>query len=218
LLGEPGDDGLPLVALALRLGRVAAKDVARCTDFDLLDEELGLVPRALDEQRRQGLFVFQDQAADNSAAAFASAENVFELALFKRRNGGSRDHAAVGHDAHPADMKALAQTVDHRQQHSGIGSVAGQHLGADRPALAVDDDRQDHLLQIRPVVLRVAISPEARAAGAVERQAGRIHEDQRQIAKQIAAALEQTLLDQVLRRQGTGYGGRISSPSQAIAR
>ncbi|MGC2198548.1 MAG: hypothetical protein WA633_00140, partial [Stellaceae bacterium] len=39
-----------------------------------------------------------------------------------------------------------------------------------------------------------AISPQAAAAGAVERHTGRVHEDQRQIAKQIAAALEQTLL------------------------
>ena len=87
-------------------------------------------------------------------------------------------------------MKALAQTVDYRQQHDGISRVARQHLGANRPALAVDDDSQDHLLQIGAMVLGVAIGSQAVAPGAVERQAGRVHEDQRQIAKQIAAALE----------------------------
>src|SRR5262249_60349092 len=74
---------------------------------------------------------------------------------------------------------------------------------------AVDDDCQDHLLRVGAMVFGVAISPQV-AAGAVERQTGRVHEDQRQIAKQIAAALEQTLLDQVLdaaRRRGAG-GGR----------
>jgi len=60
------------------------------------------------------------------------------------------------------------------------------------------------------MVLGVAISPQAVAAGAVKRQTGRVHEDQRQIAKQIAAALEQTLLEKVLdaaRRQRAGSGG-----------
>jgi len=75
-------------------------------------------------------------------------------------------------------MKALAQTVDDRQQHNGISRVARQHLGANRPALTVDDDRQDHLLQVGAMVLRVAVSPQTLAASAVERQAGRVHEDQ----------------------------------------
>ena len=38
------------------------------------------------------------------------------FALLQRRDGGGGDHAAVGDDADPADMKALAQTVDNRQQ------------------------------------------------------------------------------------------------------
>jgi hypothetical protein len=107
-------------------------------------------------------------------------------------------------------MEALAQPVDDRQQHGGIGGVARQHLGADRPALTVDDNGQDHLLQIRSMILGVAVSPQAVAAGAVERQAGGVHEDQRQIAEQIAPALEQALLDHVLdaaRRQRAGSGG-----------
>jgi hypothetical protein len=60
------------------------------------------------------------------------------------------------------------------------------------------------------MVLRVAVSPQAFAAGAIERQAGRVHEDQREVAKQITAALEQALLDQVLdaaRRQRVGPDG-----------
>src|SRR5215831_3382586 len=211
LLGEPRDDRLPLIALAFRFGLVAAEDVARRADLDLFDEELGLAPHPLNEQWRQRRVVLEHKPADDGAAALASAENVLQLALLQRRNCGRRDHAAVGDDADPADMKALAQTVDDRQQYGGIGGVARQHLGADRPAVAVDDDSQDHLLQIGAMVLGVAISPEPLAASAVERQTGRVHEDQRQIAKQIAAALEQTLLDQILdaaRRQLAGCGGR----------
>ena len=97
----------------MRLGLIAAQDVARRTDLDFLDEQLGLAPRALDEQRRQGLLVFEDQTA-NDGAALAGAANVFELALLQRRDRRGRDHAAVGNNAHPADVKALAQTVDHR--------------------------------------------------------------------------------------------------------
>src|SRR6516162_10080035 len=84
LFAEPGDDRLPLVAFALRLGLVAAQDVARRTDLDLLDEELGLAPRAVDEQRRQRLLVLEHKAADDDAAALAGAENVFQLAPFER--------------------------------------------------------------------------------------------------------------------------------------
>ena len=67
------------------------------------------------------------------------------------------------------------------------------------------------------MVLGVAIGPQAGAAGAVERQTGRVHEDQRQIAKQIAAALEQALLDQVLdaargQRAGSGGGDLLTKP------
>src|SRR5215467_2105970 len=114
LLGEPGDDRLPLIALAFCFGLVAAQDVARRADLDLFDEELGLASHPLNEQWRQRRFVLEHEPADDGAAALASAENVFQLALLQRRNCGGRDHAAVGDDAHPADMKALAQTVDDR--------------------------------------------------------------------------------------------------------
>src|SRR6516225_6895822 len=42
LLGEPRDDCLLLIALPLRFGLIAARNVVRCADLDLLDEELGL--------------------------------------------------------------------------------------------------------------------------------------------------------------------------------
>jgi hypothetical protein len=186
-------------SLRSRSASVAAQDVVRRADLDSLDKELGFAAHALDQQRRQRLFVVENEVADDGAVALAGTENVFELALLQRRDRRRGDHAAVGNDADPADMEALAQTVDHRQ-----------HLGANRPALAVDDDGQDHLLQVRPIVLRVAVSPQAFAARATKRQTGRVHEDQREIAEQIAAPLEQALLDQVLDaawRQRAG-GGR----------
>ena len=102
--------------------------------------------------------------------AFAHAQNVVDAARLQIGDGGRRDHAAVGNDADAADGEALAQSVDHRQQEGDVGGVAGEHLGADRPARAIDHHRQQHLLQVRPVVLGVAMGAEGRAAGALERQ------------------------------------------------
>src|SRR5215469_9291350 len=178
LFGEPRDDCLPLIALAFRFGLVAAEDIARRADLDLFDKELRLASHPLNEQWRQWRFVLEHEPADDGAAALASAENVFQLALLQRRDGGGGDHAAVGDDAPPADMKALAQTVDDRHQHPRVGGVAGQHLGANRPALAVDDNGEDHLLQVWPVILRMAMSAKTLAASAVEGETGRVQEDQ----------------------------------------
>jgi hypothetical protein len=218
LLAEPGDDGLSFAAVAFRFGLVATHNVARRAKLDLLDEELGLASCTFDQQRRQRLFVLENEAADDGAAALAATENVFELALLQRRDRRGRDHAAVGDNTDPADMEALAQTVDDRQPNRHIGGVAGQHLGANRPPFAVDDDGQDHLLQVRPMVLRVAMRPQTVTVRPAERQTGRVHEDQRQVAEQIAAPFEQALLDQVLdaaRCQSAGRAGAVSSPSQA---
>ena len=46
------------------------------------------------------------------------------------------------------------------------GGIAGPQLGTNGPPAAVDDDGEHDLLQIRAVVLRVSVLPEALAAGA----------------------------------------------------
>jgi hypothetical protein len=76
--------------------------------------------------------------ANDGAAALASAENVFQPPLLKRRDCGSRDHAAVGDDAHPTDVKAPAQSIDDRQQHGRIRGVAGSisvQIGRPSPSM-----------------------------------------------------------------------------------
>src|SRR6516225_6541484 len=84
---------LLLIALPLRFGLIAAENVVRCADLDLLDEQLGLAPHPLNEQWRQRRFVLEHEPADDGAAALASAENVFQLTLLQRGNCCSRDHA-----------------------------------------------------------------------------------------------------------------------------
>ena len=130
--------------------------------------------------------------------ALARAQDVLQLALLEPGDGCGRDHAAVGDDADPADGKAPLQAIDDRQQRRHVGGIARPHLGADRPAVAVDDEAEDHLLQIGPIVLGIAVLAQRLAALAVEGEAGGVHEDGGEVGEQVAAAVEQPLLDQVL--------------------
>src|SRR5260370_21180519 len=86
------------------------------------------------------------------------------------------------------------------------GHIPGSKPG-DRRAFAVDDETEDHLLQVGSIVLGIAVLAERLAALAVERQARRVHEHGGNVREQIAAAFEQPLLDHVLdaaRRQRPG--------------
>lgn len=49
----------------------------------------------------------------------------------------------------------MAQPVDNRDQHADIGGVARPHFRTDRPALAIDDDADDHLVEVGTVILRM---------------------------------------------------------------
>ena len=189
---------MPVGTVLVGLRFVAADDIAGATHHDLLDEELGLAAGALDQERCEGLLVLEHDRAHAPVAALAGAENVFQPPLLQRPDRRRRDHAPVRHHAHPADLEARPKPVHDGQQHRGVGRVAGQHLRAYRPALAINDDGQDHLLQVRPMVLRIAVGAERLAAGALEAQRGRVHEHHAEIAEEIAPALEQRLLDHIL--------------------
>ena len=67
--------------------------------------------------------------------------------------------------------KRGAQPVDHRDKRGDVGGVARPHLRTDRPPLLIDDDADDHLVQLRPVVLGMAALTERFAALTVEIQA-----------------------------------------------
>ena len=195
---ERGDDGFALLAVVLGLLLVAADDIANAFDLHLLDEELGLSRLALDQERRERIVVFEHDFAHDGVGALARAEDVLELALLEPGDGRGRDHAAVGDDADPADGKALPQAVDDRQEPRHVGGIARPHLGADRPAFAIDDEAEDHLLEVGAIVLGVAVLAERFAALAVEGEAGGVHEYGGEVDEEIAAAVEQLLFDQVL--------------------
>src|ERR1019366_1849400 len=61
-----------------------------------------------------------------------------------------------------------------------------------------DNQRQDHLAKIGPVVLGIAMLAECLAAFAVERKARRVHEDGGKIGKEIAPPVGQPPLDHLL--------------------
>ena len=141
-------------------------------------------------------------------------------AVFGNRLG--TDHASIGDHAHPGDAEALAQTGDDRQQRLHIGGVTWPGLGTDRPAVVIDDHPNDHLVQFRTMVLRLAMPAEALTAGALKHQRGGIEQhEQGEIAEQASPTFEQSFLDQVLgatRRACCATLIGHSSPSQAMAR
>src|SRR5215467_6534820 len=129
------------------------------------------------------------------------------------------DHAAVGDDADAADAKTSAQPVDDRQQGGDIGGVAGPQLAAQRPAVLIHDQPDDHLMEIRAVVFRMAATTKLRAAPSLEGQAGGVHEDDAEFGEQVAPTGKQPLFHEVLaaaQRQlaGSGLiGERLAEPS-----
>jgi hypothetical protein len=139
--------------------------------------------------------------------------------LLQRGDGLGTDHAAVGDDADAADAKPRPQPVDHRQEGGDIGGITGPQLAAQRPAVLIHDQPDDHLVEIRAVVLRVAAPAKLGAALSLEGQAGGVHEDHAEFGEQVAPAGKQLLFHAVLaaaRRQRAGcglIGERFAEPS-----
>ena len=187
-------------ATASRLGllMVAAQDVASSAHGHCLGLVVDLVAALGDGQRHARRGVGEHDIAHHLVGALAGAEQIQQLALLERRHRLGADHAAVGDHADPADREAPAQPVDHRDQRGDVGDIARPHLGAHRPRVAIDQDRQDHLGEVRAMVLAVAVAAEGLPAGAFEVETGGVHEHQVEPAEQIAPMGEQPLLDQVL--------------------
>ena len=134
--------------------------------------------------------------------AFANAQDVQQSPRLQLRHGLGADHAAVGDHAHTRDVEALAQPVDHRDQRRHVGGVARPHLRAHRPPIAIEQHGEDHLPQVRTMILAVAVLAQRLAAGALEVEAGGVHEHQVEPRQQIAPMREQPLLNHVLQAAG----------------
>jgi len=89
--------------------------------------------------------------------AHPGAQDVLQLPLFQRVEGLLADHAAIRHDADADDPEPLLQPVHYRDQRRHVRRVPRPHLAADRMPFAVQNHPHHHLLQVRPVVLAVAV-------------------------------------------------------------
>src|SRR5512132_380967 len=79
-----------------------------------------------------------------------------------------------------------------------LGGVARPHLRAHWPPIAIEQHGEDHLPQVRTMILAVAVLAQRLAAGALEVEAGGVHEHQVEPRQQIAPMREQPLLNHVL--------------------
>jgi hypothetical protein len=154
---EDFDQGLALAPVVFGLLLVAADNIGFAGKDMLLDQQLRLrFALAFEHQRHEGSLIIEHQGAGGSAGSLARAQNIGELACFQGRDGLSADHAAIGDDTDLVDTKTLPEPIDHRQERGDIGGVTRHHLGAERPAGAVHDECQNHLVEIGTIILRKA--------------------------------------------------------------
>src|SRR5499427_3264518 len=102
---QGSDDRLAIQPVLLGFRFVAADDVTPPVDLYLLDEELRLSSRTLDQQRHKGSLVLQHDPLGDPLGALACTQNIVEPTLLEPANRCCRDHAAIGNDAHPAKSR-----------------------------------------------------------------------------------------------------------------
>src|SRR5688572_19229848 len=191
---ETGENGLARGGVLFGLLMVAAQDVACVAHGHRLGLVVDLVATLGDRQRHARCRVGEDDITHPAVGALTGAEEIEELARLELSDGLGSDHAAVGDHTDPADREAPAQPVDHRDQRGDVGDIARPDLGAHRPPVAIDQDRQDHLAEVRAMILAVAVAAEGLAARAFEVETGGVHEYQIEPAEEIAPVGEQPLL------------------------
>ncbi len=156
-------------------------------------------------ERNEGSGIVEDEVVHQLVRALANAQDIEETARLQFGDRLGADHAAIGDHANPTNRKALAQPIEHGDQAAGISGIPGPHLRADRSAVAVEQHRQDHLVEIGPMILGKAATSKRLAARALEVEAGGVHEHEIERAEEIASPREQGLLHNVFeatRREG----------------
>src|SRR5450830_1224250 len=177
---------------------IAADDVAPPGERHCLRLVVDALATSGDGEGHEGARIVEYQFAHQLVGALAHAENVKKFPRFEFRDGLGADHAAVGDDADATDGKAPTQPVHHRNEATRVRRVAGPHLRAHRSAVAVQEHGEDHLAQVRPVILGIAAPAERLPAGALEIETGRVHEHEIEFAEQVASAREQAFFNDVL--------------------
>jgi hypothetical protein len=184
--------------ILLHLFVIATDDVASPGERHSLGLVVDILIPLCKGERDKGSGVVEYKLAHEFVGALANAKNIQKPARFEFGDRFGADHAAIGDDTDATNGKAFAQPVDYRNEAARVGGVARPHLRADRPTVAVEQHGEDHLIEIRPMVLGEAALSKGLAALSLEIQAGRVHEHEIELAEQIAPAREQVFLDNVL--------------------
>src|SRR5439155_26021783 len=93
--------------------------------------------------------------ADFVLPAHPRPEDVRPTLRFQVRDRFLTDHAAVGDNAHLANLEAPPQAVDDGDQRGHVGRVAWPELAADRPTIAIEHRADDHLMLIGTMIFAV---------------------------------------------------------------
>ena len=96
------------------------------------------------------------------------------------------------------DAEAALQAIDRRDQAVHVGGVSRPHLRAHRPAVAIEENGEDHLIEIGPMVLGEPAPSKSLTARTLEIEARRVHEHDVERGQKVAPAGEQLLLQNVL--------------------
>src|SRR5271166_2622371 len=195
---QGGDDGRAIGGVLVHLVEAAAHDVAPPGERDGLRLVVDLAPRLHQDEGNERRGVAEHEVAHQPVGPLAHAQDIEKLARLKLGDRLGADHAAVGDDTDAVDAEAALQAVDRRDQAFHVGGVSRPHLGAHGAAVAVEQHGENHLVEIGPMVLREAAPSERLAAGALEIEAGRVHEHDVERAQKVPPAAEQLFLQDVL--------------------
>src|SRR5450830_1203896 len=206
---EGGENRGAVGGVFLGLLVIAADDVAPPGERHCLRLVIDAAVALGDGEGRERRRIVEHQFAHQLVGSLAHTENVEDPPRFELRDSLGTDHAAVGDDADAGDGEALAQAVHHRNEATRVRRVAGPHLRAHRPAITVQEHGEDHLAQVRPMILGIAVPAEGLPARALEIETGRVHEYEIEFAEQVAPLLEQAFFDNVLEAARRKWGAVI---------
>src|SRR5262245_45570460 len=117
------------------------------------------------------------------------------LKSFQRR---LTDHSPISHHRNLSQPETLSHALNYREESFDIGRVARPHLATDWSTLDVQDNADDHLVEIEPMIFSVAAFTDLHSASAIKVERSGIEKDQVDFGKQIASMLEELFLNQIL--------------------
>src|SRR5271169_1552906 len=203
--------GLPVGLILPGLLRIEAHDVASAVDGHLLDLQgggiFGRLP--LGPNLPEFLRVREDLFSHLFHLAHSNPQDIGKpcFRIIEGFEGLLADHATVGHKAETSDLKTLANPLCYRNKRLHIRGVARPHLAANGSTAAVEYRPDDHLIEIRSMVLAIAPFSQSLSAFPFEIDGGRVEEDHIKPFKEMPLTVEEALFNKVF---GAARGKRGS--------